>query len=81
MNSRMNILSSRSSKVISRGTFESLVHIGWTTGISGLAGFGFGFVAGFSVVVFEVDAPAGVLFSFEFAAAEAAALARLRSCP
>ena len=76
MNSRMNILSSRCSNVISCGTLESLVHVGWITGISGFAGLGLGW--GFPVDL-EVDAPADVVISFVFAAAEIAALARLRS--
>ena len=74
----MNILSSRSSKDISRGTLESFVHVGWITGISGFTGFGLGFGIGFSVG-FEVDAPGDVVVSFVPATAEAAALARLRS--
>lgn len=78
MNSRINILSSRCSKVISRGTLESLVHVGWITGINGFTGFGFGLGSDFSAD-FEVDAPGDVVGSFVSIAAEAAALARLRS--
>jgi hypothetical protein len=78
MNSRINILSSRRSKFISRGTLESLVHVGWITGINGFTGFGFGLGIGFSAD-FEVDAPGDVVFAFVSAAAFAAALARLRS--
>lgn len=80
MNSRINIRSSSSSMVISRGTLESLVHVGWTTGINGFAGFGFGF--GFSFcfsVVFDVEASEDLASLFDSAAA--AAFARLRSCP
>jgi len=78
MNSRINILSSRCSKVISRGTLESLVHVGWITGISGFTGLGLGLGIGFSAD-FDVDAPGDVVVSFVSAAAEAAAFARLRS--
>ena len=78
MNSRINILSSRSSRVNSRGTLESLVHVGWMIGISGLTGFGLGLGGSFSAG-FEVDAPGDVVVSFVSTAAEAAALARLRS--
>ena len=80
MNSRINILSSRCPKVTSCGTLESLVQVGWITGISGFTGFGFGLGIGFSVD-FEVDAPGDVVVSFVSAAADAAALARLRSWP
>lgn len=80
MNSRINILSSRCSRVTSRGTLESLVHVGWMIGIRGLTGFGLGLGGGFPVG-FEVDAPGDVVVSFVSAAAEAAALARLRSWP
>ena len=73
MNSRMNILSSRCSTVISGGTLESLVHIGWITGISGLAGLGLGFL-GFAGAL-EVDCVTGLVFLSRFSAA----LIRLRS--
>jgi len=53
---------------------ESLVHVGWTSGISGLVGLGLGFGWGFSAY-FEVDTPADVVASF----VSAATLARLRS--
>ena len=76
MNSRMNILSSRCSKVISCGTLESLVHVGWISGISGFAGLGLGW--GF-LADFKVDTPADVVVSFVPAAAATAALVRLRS--
>jgi len=73
----MNILSSRCSKVISRGILESLVHVGWITGINGFAGLGFG--CGFWAD-FEVDAPGDVVFLFVPAAvAESVVLGRLRS--
>ena len=80
MNSRINILSSRCSKAISRGTLGSLVHVGWITGISGFTGLGLGFACGFSVG-FDVVAPRVIVDLFKSGAAEAAALARLRSCP
>jgi len=55
---------------------ESLVHVGWTSGISGFVGLGLGFGWGFSAD-FEADTPADVVASF----VSAAALARLRSWP
>ena len=79
MNSRMNIRSSISSKVISRGTLKSLVHVGWITGINGLAGFGFGF--GCPPMVFKVDGPGDTVGFFDPAVVSAGAFARLRSCP
>lgn len=78
MNSRMNILSSRCSGLISRGTLESLVHVGWISGIGGFAGLGLCLGLGWGLSAgFIVGTAVNVAAMF----ASSAALARLRSWP